>query len=48
VLSHRSEENNTPEVSLAEIEPLLNYYNEVAKPFLVIIPSKERSAIIKT
>lgn len=48
VLSHRSEENNTPEVSLAEIEPLLNNFNEVAKPFLVVVPSKERSAIIKT
>lgn len=48
VLSHRSEENNTPEVSLAEIEPLLTYKNEIAKPFLVIVPTNARSAIIKT
>ena len=48
ILSHRSEESNTPEISLAEIEPLLSYNSEMLKPFLVIVPSKERSVIIKT
>ncbi|MFX1537515.1 MAG: MBL fold metallo-hydrolase [Promethearchaeota archaeon] len=48
VLSHRSEENNSPEVSLAEIESLLKYNDEIIKPFLVMVPFKTRSAIIKT
>lgn len=48
ILSHRSEENNTPGVSLAEIESQLSYNNEKLKPFLVIVPHKERSTIIKT
>jgi phosphoribosyl 1,2-cyclic phosphodiesterase len=48
ILFHRSEENNSPEVSIAEIEPFLSYNNEMFKPFLVIVPSEERSAIIKT
>ncbi|MFX0123818.1 MAG: MBL fold metallo-hydrolase [Candidatus Hodarchaeota archaeon] len=48
VLSHRSEENNTPEISLAEIEPILSYNNEKSKPFLVIVPDKERSTIISS
>jgi phosphoribosyl 1,2-cyclic phosphodiesterase len=48
VLSHLSEENNTPEVALAEIEPLVNHNNEKSKTFLVIVPYKGRSVIIKT
>jgi len=48
VLSHLSEENNTPENTLSEIEPMLSYRNENLIPFLVIVPYKGRSAIIKT
>ncbi|UCG01106.1 MAG: MBL fold metallo-hydrolase [Candidatus Heimdallarchaeota archaeon] len=46
VLSHRSEENNTPGVSLSEIETLLS--DKITKPFIVIVPDKERSTIIRT
>ncbi|MFX1286536.1 MAG: MBL fold metallo-hydrolase [Promethearchaeota archaeon] len=48
VLSHLSEENNTPECTLSEIEPLLTCHNENLKPFLVIVPYKGRSVIIET
>ncbi len=48
ILSHLSEENNTPEVALAEVESFLTYNNEELKPFLVVVPSKGRSALIKT
>ena len=48
VLSHLSEENNAPEVALAEIESSLTYREEELKPFLVVVPSKGRSAIIKS
>lgn len=48
VLSHLSEQNNTPEVALTEIETLIEHHNEKSKPFLVIVPYKGRSAIIKT
>ena len=47
ILSHISEENNTPEVIITEIEPYIAHYNELSKPFLVIVPYNGRSAIIK-
>lgn len=48
VLAHVSEENNTPEVALSEIEPLLIHQNNESIPFLVIVPYNERSMLIKT
>ncbi|MFX0013990.1 MAG: MBL fold metallo-hydrolase [Promethearchaeota archaeon] len=48
ILSHLSEENNTPEITLAEIEAFLSRYDGILKPFLIVVPKKGRSPIIKT
>ena len=49
VLSHISENNNNPEIALAEIEEFLAYNMEDSVfPFIVIVQNNNRSVIIET
>ncbi len=49
VLSHLSENNNNPETAVAEIEEiLLRNVSKTPMPFIVVVPPKNRSAIINT
>lgn len=47
ILGHISEENNSPEEALAEIETVLAVKERFNLPFLVISPNGSRSTVIK-
>ena len=46
VITHISENNNSPEMVLSEIEELIAVDSENYKPFIVIVPSNGRGAVI--
>ncbi|MHA1994795.1 MAG: MBL fold metallo-hydrolase [Candidatus Hodarchaeales archaeon] len=46
VVTHISENNNTPEIVLSEIEERVDFLGGNYKPFFVIVPSKEKGAVI--
>ncbi|MHA1977897.1 MAG: MBL fold metallo-hydrolase [Candidatus Hodarchaeales archaeon] len=46
VITHISENNNSPEIVLSEIEELIDNNSDNYKPFMVIVPSDGRGAII--
>lgn len=47
ILSHLSENNNTPEVALGEIDFILSHKSNFKQPFFVTIPANERSALVR-
>ncbi|UCE14656.1 MAG: MBL fold metallo-hydrolase [Candidatus Heimdallarchaeota archaeon] len=47
ILSHISENCNTHEVALAEVESILAHYTGLSLPFLVMVPYNGRSVIIQ-
>ncbi len=46
IITHISENNNTPEIALSEIEERIDFDSKSYKPYFVIVPSKGRGAII--
>ncbi|MFX0150030.1 MAG: MBL fold metallo-hydrolase [Candidatus Hodarchaeota archaeon] len=47
ILSHISEQNNDPNMALAEIEFILENNKNLDTPFFVIVPPNKRSALIQ-
>ncbi|MHA2227136.1 MAG: MBL fold metallo-hydrolase [Candidatus Hodarchaeales archaeon] len=48
ILSHISENNNSPETAVAEVETVLSHYNSQLMSFIVVAPYNNRSIVIKT
>jgi len=48
ILGHISENNNTPEVALGEIDTVLGHKSNFNHPFFVIMPTNQRSVLVRT